>query len=475
MHYLFKHVLLRDVAYNMQLRQQLQRIHWLAATGIEELHAENIAPHYAELAHHYEKAGWGEKAIRYWQLAGDYAKENYALDEARTYYQAALALQSSAASFPLPSAFWAMIYAALGETLRWQARFTEALQAYQNMRQLAEASNDLPLLANAWNHLSETQDVQGNYRLSQESAERAEEIALAASSELELAHAWINKGFALFRMGRLTEALDLGKQVLELTTKLKAKKMIHRSLGLLGGVHDIQGNYQEAASYQRAALTICRQLGDSQRIAVALNNLGENARLCGDYQAAVALYQEALVIARKVGDHPGELAFLSALGGAQAGLQEYELAEITLRRAIQMSQAAEERFSRPYAYLFLAMTLLGQGEIAAASQVAQQALQLGEEINLLEITGGAWRILGQIAMALAAPIIIDNQVYNAPICFATSRRIFTEMGAAGELARTLRAWAKYELRHGNQEQSEKLAAAASEIFARLDMQEKHGG
>ncbi|MEA3310040.1 MAG: tetratricopeptide repeat protein [Chloroflexota bacterium] len=460
----------------MQLRKQLQRIHRLAATAIEQLHAGNLNYYYAELAHHYAEADCTEEAIRYWQLAGDYAREDYALDEAVTYYQAALALQAaSPAELPFSPAYWGELYVALGETLRWQARFIESLQAYQNILQLAEASHNLLLLANAWNGISKTQDFQGNYRLSQESAERAEEIALAIGSELELAQAWINKGFALFRIGRLTEALELGLVCLALTKRLQAKRMINQNLNLLGGIHDIQGNYQKAASYQQAALAICHQLKDPQRISRSLNNLGENARLSGDYQAAVNFYQEALTLARKIGDHTGELAFMSALGGAQAGLQEYALAETTLRQAIQRSCVAEEHFSRPYAHLFLAVALLGQGEMAAARHNAQQALQLGEEINILEITGGAWRVLGQIAMALSAPIIIDDQAYHAPTCFASSHRIFTELGAAGELARTLRAWAQYESRHGDAKRSAEMTTTANEIFARLGMQEERGG
>jgi hypothetical protein len=43
------------------------------------LHADNLPPHYADLAYHYEQAGVEQKAIDYHHKAGDYARENYAV------------------------------------------------------------------------------------------------------------------------------------------------------------------------------------------------------------------------------------------------------------------------------------------------------------------------------------------------------------------------------------------------------------
>jgi hypothetical protein len=57
--------------------------------------------------------------------------------------------------------------------------------------------------------------------------------------------------------------------------------------------------------------------------------------------------------------------------------------------------------------------------------------------------------------------------YDARACFAKSAKIFTDAEISGEQARTLREWAKYEFRMGNEEQAAKMWQEAKDIFARL--------
>ena len=61
--YLFKHVLLRDAAYDMQVRARRGGLHQLAGHALETVYADDLPPHYGELAYHYEtayQAGLGE-------------------------------------------------------------------------------------------------------------------------------------------------------------------------------------------------------------------------------------------------------------------------------------------------------------------------------------------------------------------------------------------------------------------------------
>src|SRR5207244_2975306 len=75
--YIFKHALLRDAAYEMQLHVRLRKLHRLTAEAMEELYAESLAAHSADIAYHYERAEIIDKAIHYLEKAGDHAKEQY--------------------------------------------------------------------------------------------------------------------------------------------------------------------------------------------------------------------------------------------------------------------------------------------------------------------------------------------------------------------------------------------------------------
>ncbi|HEX8992755.1 MAG TPA: AAA family ATPase, partial [Anaerolineales bacterium] len=60
--YLFRHALLRDAAYTMQLQAQRRRLHAMAVEALEGLYPKELAFHYPELAFHSEQADLVEKA-----------------------------------------------------------------------------------------------------------------------------------------------------------------------------------------------------------------------------------------------------------------------------------------------------------------------------------------------------------------------------------------------------------------------------
>nr|MBC8384228.1 AAA family ATPase [Candidatus Cloacimonadota bacterium] len=84
--YIFKHALIRETVYEMQLKKQIRKMHRLAAMTIENLYEEVLKEDYGELAYHYEKAEITDKTIEYFKKAGDYAKKNYNNEQAIDFY-----------------------------------------------------------------------------------------------------------------------------------------------------------------------------------------------------------------------------------------------------------------------------------------------------------------------------------------------------------------------------------------------------
>ena len=91
----FAHVLIRDVLYDELTPTRRMRLHRLAGDALEEVYAEALDPHLAELAHHFARAapaGDSQKAIDYARRAGDRASSLLAYEEAARLYEAALTL-----------------------------------------------------------------------------------------------------------------------------------------------------------------------------------------------------------------------------------------------------------------------------------------------------------------------------------------------------------------------------------------------
>jgi class 3 adenylate cyclase len=80
--YLFKHAITHDVVYNLLLFDQRQELHRNVAEWYERAHAEELAPFYPLLAHHWRRAEDAPKSVEYLEKAGDQALRRGAYREA---------------------------------------------------------------------------------------------------------------------------------------------------------------------------------------------------------------------------------------------------------------------------------------------------------------------------------------------------------------------------------------------------------
>ena len=89
--YVFRHILIRDTAYSMLLRDRRRHLHELVAEVLSRWRSRTgVAPEL--LAYHYTMAGLIEPAIRYWLLAGRQASKMAAYVEAERHLRKGLGL-----------------------------------------------------------------------------------------------------------------------------------------------------------------------------------------------------------------------------------------------------------------------------------------------------------------------------------------------------------------------------------------------
>jgi hypothetical protein len=90
--YIFKHIITQEVAYNLMLFTQRKQLHRTVAQWYEHTHAEDLAPYYPLLAHHYTQAEERTKAIEYLIKAGEQALLQFANQEAIRFLTDALSI-----------------------------------------------------------------------------------------------------------------------------------------------------------------------------------------------------------------------------------------------------------------------------------------------------------------------------------------------------------------------------------------------
>ena len=88
--YLFKHALVRDVAYGSLLRDQRQQLHGRIADVLAEHFPTTVEAEPEVIAHHCREAGMADAASTYFERAGDRAVARSAYIEATVHFRAAI-------------------------------------------------------------------------------------------------------------------------------------------------------------------------------------------------------------------------------------------------------------------------------------------------------------------------------------------------------------------------------------------------
>src|SRR5207244_3203176 len=91
----FSHDLTRETLYDDLEYARRIELHGKIGEALEEIHAENLRPYLAALAHHFRRGGGvggRQKAIDYSIRAGDAAAAVFAFEDAALHWQAALEL-----------------------------------------------------------------------------------------------------------------------------------------------------------------------------------------------------------------------------------------------------------------------------------------------------------------------------------------------------------------------------------------------
>jgi len=474
--FIFKNQILHDVTYESVLLKLRPLYHSQAAQGLVEIGGERINEFAGRVGEHYERAEDWIKAAEWYARAGRQAQNTYASDLAVHYYQKALGfLNEHAGQEHLQLKLNVMQW--LGEVMNWQARYTEAVEIYENMLKEAEAGGDLVAQSLALLSLSSSLSYQGDHQGSLDNAIRAEEFAKTADARSELAKALRIQGSAHFRLGEAQTALAQAEESLSMFTGLDDKNETARCLNLIAAVHYVSGRLDEAEQFWEKALNVFQELGNRQEGMDLLSNLGVVADGRGDYETAFQRYDNALKIARETGYKDGEIVFLTNRGGEQVALGNYESAETDLRHAIGLAGITGS-WCLPLTFNHRAEALIGLGRYEEAFYSARQALVLAEEDQTPEYIGTVWRTLGKICTRTNDVLRFSDWEtrqmgeYDAETCFRKSTSIFVESEIELEHAHTLREWAHYKFKTGDPERGEKMWQQAREIFTELGAQKE---
>jgi predicted ATPase/class 3 adenylate cyclase len=410
--YLFRHVLLRDAAYGMQLHQQRRELHQQALHAIETEYAESLAPHYAALAYHARAAENRERERRYAKLAGDAAAARYANAEAIAYFSRALELMldgdlegqrevllargevlelmglwneaETCYQDALVKAVPAMkgrIFLALGKLCRLKGDYSTAMQWLSQARVVLETLGDQRGMGEASIAMGQVCWQQGEYATARQQLEAGLALARANHDAASVSLGLMNLGVVAKRQGNYVEARALTAESLSILRQLGDRRGVAVLLNNQGLIATQQGDLAAARALHEESLLEMRAMGDRRGIAAALNNLGNVAFEQEDYIAAAALYAETLELRRTIGDRWGIATSLNNLGVVALMRSEYATARTLLAESLIHRREMGDKQGVALVQCNLGHTALLQGDYRAARTLLAESFALRREMG----------------------------------------------------------------------------------------------
>ncbi|GAB4503449.1 MAG: adenylate/guanylate cyclase domain-containing protein [Anaerolineales bacterium] len=392
--YLFRHALLREAAYTMQLRARRRKLHAQAVAAIETVFDGQLTSHASELAYHAEQARMKEQACKYLILAGETVEGMYQNAQAVDYYTRALRVtpaQDWRARFDL-LARREKIYDILGERA---SQHRDLLR----LKDLAERLGDSTLLARFWMRYARYHYSVSEFSRVIQDANHAINLSLEAEEIEVLLETYTVWPLALLRLGRLQEAMQTAEQGLNLARQHNRRRQQGYLVNSAGLIALEQKNPTTALQYFEEARLIAQEMEDPDLEARALTNLANVAGfVLGDYLSAQKYYQQVYSLACERGKRSTQLILLSNLGWVSGMMGDFEVACSYHRQTLSLVRETGNRFMEVYPLLNLSAIMIAQGKAREALRYARQAHALAVDLN--ETSLQAWACFYQGYAAL---------------------------------------------------------------------------
>lgn len=428
--YAFKYAITREVAYNSLSFAQRRQIHQATAQWYEQEYRYDLIPYYALLAHHWQAAEDLDKELWYAYLLAVNAANQYANDDAITYFNRTLELTATdnherrydillrledlyhlaAARQEQHATLIAINKLAKTKGGHWQAhtatlwaRYYESIAEYDASIAAADESFAAAFSLETPEAMGLSAVYQGLGLMHLGRYEEARQTLLKVYAvDVEQIEAWRLDvlGQTLARMGDHSAAQEVYAQAQKQANIAGNRAVVGRILNNMGDSFVAQGEYEKAEEYYSRALRIRLMVGDRRGEAASLNSLGNLSLNMGDYNQAQEYFSQTYEIFQAIGDRAMEAQSLLGIGRVTYERQDFEMAREYLQAALTIQRYISDHRNTGITLIHLSIVEMAQQQLPQAHQHLTEALQLsstvaGATAQHLTFIGGA--LFGQLA------------------------------------------------------------------------------
>jgi class 3 adenylate cyclase/tetratricopeptide (TPR) repeat protein len=470
--YVFKHVLIQEVAYGSLLHERRRALHARVVAAIETLYADRLAEQVEQLARH---AFWGEvwdKAVAYYGQAGAKAFVRSALREAIACFEQALVAvehlpesqerREQAIDLRLDMRNALIALGAFG------AMFDHLCAA----ERLAAPLDDPRRLGWVSAYLSSYFNSQGDQDRAVETGQRALAIAMASKDFALEVMATHFLGHPYRSLGDYRQAVHYYRKNVETLTG----EGLHERFGQAGLPSVLSraylnwslaelGEFAEGIVHGDEAVQIAEVMVDQPfTLCHAYLGVGLPHLYKGALSQAIAMLERSLGVCL-AGDVQLLLPYVALhLGYAYALFGRVTEAVPLLEQAVEQSAATKNIVLYPLLVAHLGEAYLLAGRIVDASQQARHALERSRDLKQRGHEAYALRLLGEIAAQRQPP---DAEA--AAAAYRQARTLADELGMRPLAAHCHLGLGTLYARTGRLEHARDELSAAMALYHAMDM------
>jgi len=430
--YTFKHALIQEVVYRNLLEPERRRLHASAGRALESLYAGRHDEVAEMLAHHFGASDLDDKAVDYAIRAGEKAIHRWANTEALAAFEAALARLDRMPDVERNRLLRIDALLKQSEVRFALGEHSRHLAALEAIRPIIESSADPPRRA-LWHYwMGFLHDLTG--RDPEDTIAYCRQAsAIAETAGLDDVQALVDSCLAQaygFR-GELRQALAAGVRALAFFEPRGGLWWACRTLWHLVVASMAVGEWDRALDYCQRALAHAEAMDDRRLRVRTLTLTGSVHIQRGDPETGL----EWCARARALSPMPFDASVIDAIRGyGLVKRGDVESGCRALRDAVAWFASARLRFSSAMTRLRLAEACVRIGNVEEATSILGDVLSDTRAAGYRYAEAIAHRLMGEAALATNAQ--------RARADLDVALRLFEEVGAQHERAKTLVAMAE---------------------------------
>lgn len=223
--------------------------------------------------------------------------------------------------------------------------------------------------------------VRGSNKEAEQLFNKTYELKLKEKDSIGAAATLNNLGLLYEGQGNYPKALDMMFKALKIKEELKDSVGLANGYGNIAIVYDGIKDYKRANDYYQKALQLLKLLGNKRGYAQTYHDMGINIKEQGLIDSALNIFLKAKELFEEIKIENSPL--YSSLGVVYLEKEEYEQAELYLKKAIDVAEKNQDAVNLTASYGHLGNLYFIMGKYQPAKELCLKGFQLAEETGSL--------------------------------------------------------------------------------------------